>query len=563
MSDSLFDTQETSSLSLIEVIAPEPTIPEKEILAKEILLSRGDKFGSYISKLCVFTRSHLHIFQAEGGSAYEGSINLHHMRCDYTIDDSTATNKYELKFRRDLLSEDLLTKDPANFKKLKNVLAGITIQTDFHSKFKTLSKIGEGSFGSVYRVRKIDTNEEFAVKQFDKAALIKSKTAKGYLFKEIQIMKELDHPCLLKLHEVHETRNSIYLLVDLLEGGELFDILGAFDGPLPLTDACLIMKQCLEGLSYMASKNIIHLDIKPDNLIFRHKGKSVADNQLVICDFGLSTFADEILTAKCGTPGYIAPELLTDIVELEKLILTPAVDIFSMGIIFYILLAGFNPFQTTGCDNCLIKNVKCEIDYANPSIAKNHPYCIKMIRNMLSKTPEARISAQEAIEMPLFSGSTDMGVVLIKHDYALSRGTGEIMDPRLKDMMAGEKQHSRRCSLKISPSGDSVKSGKSLKSKASVGSKVKRKVSDSDSDNNSAQSNGKGKPTSPNFIYEGKEPIARSSSGKRIDTFFGNADSSLKSPKGNASSKITGSPSGNKLAYTDSGKRTSAFAGKR
>jgi hypothetical protein len=258
MSDSLFDTQETLSLSLIELIAPEPTIPEKEILAKETLLSRGDKFGSYISKLCVFTKSHLHIFQAEGGSAYEGSINLHHMRCDYTIDDSTASNKYELKFRRDLLSEDFLTKDPANFKKLKNVLAGITIQTDFHSKFKTLSKIGEGTFGSVFRVRKIDTNEEFAVKQFDKAALSKSKTAKGYLFKEIQIMKELDHPCLLKLHEVHETRNSIYLLVDLLEGGELFDILNGFDGPLPLTDACLIMKQCLEGLSYMASKNIIH-----------------------------------------------------------------------------------------------------------------------------------------------------------------------------------------------------------------------------------------------------------------------------------------------------------------
>jgi len=179
----------------------------------------------------------------------------------------------------------------------------------------------------------------------------------------------------------------------------------------------LVMKQCLQGLSHMASFNIIHLDIKPDNLIFKYKNKSIAENQLVICDYGLSTFADETLTAKCGTPGYIAPELLNEAMELSSLVLTPAVDMFSMGIIFYILLAGFNPFQTTGPDNCLIKNMKCEIDYQNSSIAKNHPYCIKMIKNMLSKQPSNRISAQEAIEMPLFSGSAELGDLLVKHDY--------------------------------------------------------------------------------------------------------------------------------------------------
>ena len=93
-------------------------------------------------------------------------------------------------------------------------MAKVCIQTDFHSKFKTLSKIGEGNFASVYKVRDHTSKKEFAVKQFDREDLASHDTASKCLINEIEILRVLDHPNVVKLYEVHETRNSLYLVME-------------------------------------------------------------------------------------------------------------------------------------------------------------------------------------------------------------------------------------------------------------------------------------------------------------------------------------------------------------
>ena len=109
------------------------------------------------------------------------------------------------------------------FDNLKEKLSGLTIQTDFHSKFKVLDFIGKGHFGEVWTVEEEKTKKQYAAKQFEKNALRNRAQALDYLKSEIEIMKQIDHPNLAKLYEVHETQNSIYFILEKLGGGELFE----------------------------------------------------------------------------------------------------------------------------------------------------------------------------------------------------------------------------------------------------------------------------------------------------------------------------------------------------
>ena len=136
------------------------------------------------------------------------------MRSEYFTDE-IADKKFGIRFRRYTFSEEFLMCDPEIYNKWKIELSRICIQTDFHSKFKTVSKIGEGVNASVYKIQDIFSGNSFAVKQFDKAEISKDKLSKDSLKNEIVIMKQLNHPNCLKLIEIHETKNSVYFVLDL------------------------------------------------------------------------------------------------------------------------------------------------------------------------------------------------------------------------------------------------------------------------------------------------------------------------------------------------------------
>ena len=145
---------------------------------------------------------------------------------------------------------------------------------------------------------------------------------------EIILMKILDHPNIIKLYEVYEGEYHIYLVMELLKGGELFDRI-VKKGINKEKDACIIIVRLLSALEYLHGLGIMHRDIKPENLIL----KDEHDFEIKLADFGLAEFVTktDLLFRRCGTPGYVAPEILADKPYDTK------VDVFSAGVILYIL----------------------------------------------------------------------------------------------------------------------------------------------------------------------------------------------------------------------------------
>ena len=191
----------------------------------------------------------------------------------------------------------------------------------------------------VFLSKKISDNKYFAVKCFKKDFILTQQKGKESLMNEIAIMRKYNHPNLLKIYEVYETENSIYIVLDLLEGGELFARLASkvyYDEE----KIAKLMKNLLSALNHLHQMNIMHRDLKPENILLKSKE---SDTDIVIADFGLSTEIttplDKILFKRCGTPGFVAPEVL-NFDEKKTAFYNEKCDIFSAGVIFY-LLYGF------------------------------------------------------------------------------------------------------------------------------------------------------------------------------------------------------------------------------
>ena len=145
---------------------------------------------------------------------------------------------------------------------------------------------------------------------------------------ELDILKLLNHPNIIKLHSVYEGQNHVYFVLDLLSGGELFERIME-KGHYSERDTAALFVQIIRALSYLHSIGIMHRDIKPENLIFREKDSY----ELVLADFGLAEFANkkDKIFKRCGTPGYVAPEILNDKPYDTKS------DIFAAGVLLYIM----------------------------------------------------------------------------------------------------------------------------------------------------------------------------------------------------------------------------------
>ena len=165
-------------------------------------------------------------------------------------------------------------------------------------------------------------------------------------------MRFIDHPNVIQLYEVYESTKYIHLLLPLLKGGELFKSIKA-RGLYKESDAMPVMKNFLSALAYLHDNLIVHRDLKPENLILT---SSMNTTDVKIADFGLATrlaHPGEKLKLRCGSPGYVAPELLRD--EGYGL----ASDIFSAGVIFYVMLTGRPLFKGFDQNSILVKNKDC------------------------------------------------------------------------------------------------------------------------------------------------------------------------------------------------------------
>ena len=190
----------------------------------------------------------------------------------------------------------------------------------------------------------------------------------------------------MRLEEFHESKNSIYLVLELLKGGELLNYISKSNS-LSYKDLWKVMKCIMKALKYMNSQKIMHRDLKSDNMILK-KSAPLAECELKIVDFGLSTVYDipEYLFKRCGTPGFVAPEVI-NAKSNTNIHYTPKCDVFSAGVIFYILLTGRSPFHGKSFKEILKKNKLCNIDFNHPRLL-NKKLAVDLLVRMLRKDPE-------------------------------------------------------------------------------------------------------------------------------------------------------------------------------
>ncbi|KRX04077.1 Protein kinase-like domain [Pseudocohnilembus persalinus] len=271
------------------------------------------------------------------------------------------------------------------------------VQFGFWDKYKVLDKLGEGSFACVYLIQNKENQEKMAVKVFNKGELKKQEFGIEGLELEIQILKSFDHDNLIRIYEIYESQNSIYLVMDVNNGGTLEEKMEQAT-QIPKSEVILIMKQLLEGLSQMHKKRIMHRDLKPENILLKNENEI----QCVISDFGLATFIDlkEYLFLRCGTPGYVAPEVW----EANKLTkYSEKCDIYSLGIIYHQLCFNEGPFDADTLKEITDLNQKGNIDFNDKKYRKLHPQMFDLMQKMLYKDQKKRIDCEQALQHPVFN----------------------------------------------------------------------------------------------------------------------------------------------------------------
>jgi len=247
-------------------------------------------------------------------------------------------------------------------------------------------KLGEGSYGSVTKATNISTKAIRAVKTISKTQMKNIERFK----QEIAIMKMMDHPNIIKLYESFEDIRNIYLVMELCAGGELFDRI-IESGHFSEVQAAILMQQIIRAIYYMHENHICHRDLKPENFLFMTKDP-IEKNFLKIIDFGLSCkfSPDQALTTKAGTPYYVAPQVLAGKYDQQC-------DIWSCGVIMYVLLCGYPPFfGDTDAD--VLAKVRLGNFNFNPADWKNVSDDAKnLIRWMLKMNPRDRYTAEQAL----------------------------------------------------------------------------------------------------------------------------------------------------------------------
>ena len=266
--------------------------------------------------------------------------------------------------------------------------------------------IGQGSFGKVNIGLNVLTGRIVAIKSFDKNKLgSKSQNMKKILY-ESNLMKKLNHPNITKILEMFEDEKFFLIIMEYINGGNLFSFVKK-RRKLSEKTAKFLFRQIILGIQHMHSKNIVHRDIKLENILID------LNNNIKICDFGISLILNslsDILFDHCGTPMYIAPEILLS--NENKGYLGPPVDIWSAGIALYIMLSGNLPFNITDISYDIDNDIKCNDLKNNISLQYNilnkHPKNIEnisdlaqdLLNGILNKNPQKRLTVDEVLNHP-------------------------------------------------------------------------------------------------------------------------------------------------------------------
>ncbi|XP_051789287.1 calcium/calmodulin-dependent protein kinase type 1D [Erpetoichthys calabaricus] len=265
---------------------------------------------------------------------------------------------------------------------------------DISNAYEIKEKLGEGSFSEVFLAQERHSQRSVAVKCINKNVL---KGKEAMLENEIAVLRKIKHKNIVALEDIYETPSQLYLVMTLVTGGELLDRI-LEKGVYTEKDASQVIHQVLDAVNYLHELGIVHRDLKPENLLY---DTPFEDAKIVIGDFGLSKMLDQgVLSTACGTPAYVAPELL------EQMTYGNEVDCWAVGVISYILLCGYPPFYDENDTKLYKQIVKVEYEFDSPYWDDISESAKDFIRHLLQKDPAMRYTCQQALQHPWISGGT-------------------------------------------------------------------------------------------------------------------------------------------------------------
>ncbi|XP_075593622.1 death-associated protein kinase 2-like isoform X2 [Balearica regulorum gibbericeps] len=261
--------------------------------------------------------------------------------------------------------------------------------------YELLEKLGSGHFGVVKRCRERSTGTFYAAKFMKVRRCRNSRLGleRAQVEREVAILRQLDHPNIMRLHDLFASRAEVVLILELIGGGELFDFIAEKE-MLSEEEAIEFLGQILRGVQYLHARRIAHFDLKPENIMLQEK--DVPKPRIKIIDFGLAQRLEDGVTFKslCGTPQYIAPE----VINYEPL--SSATDMWSIGVITYILLSGLSPFQGETDAETLSNIVAGAYEFEERCFSQTSEMAKDFIRQLLVKEPGRRMTAAECLVHP-------------------------------------------------------------------------------------------------------------------------------------------------------------------
>ncbi|KAI4345794.1 hypothetical protein L6164_012888 [Bauhinia variegata] len=259
--------------------------------------------------------------------------------------------------------------------------------------YVVFSELGRGRFGVVSRCVAVDSGESFAVKSIDKRVISAGDSLDTQcLLSEPKILHLLSrHPHITAIHGVYEDETHLHMVIDLCSSSDLHTRI--ISRVIPEPEAASLMRQLMQAVAHCHRLGVAHRDIKPDNILFDQ------ENQLKLADFGSAEMIkeDELMSGLVGTPYYVAPEVLAGGEYNEK------VDVWSSGVVLYVMLAGFPPFYGDSAVEIFQAVLRGNLRFPSRAFHGVSSAAKDLLRRMLSRDVSRRFSAEQVLRHPWFT----------------------------------------------------------------------------------------------------------------------------------------------------------------
>jgi len=294
------------------------------------------------------------LIRLEAGSKIPVStVNIQWKLIEPFVEEKDDIARYGFSLGHQNASQDFYVKNKEELDLWLEKLSYVGILTDLEDDYELEMVLGRGAYSKVFLAKYRKDCKKYAIKSIDKREIKGNQENYEALIKEIKIMRKLNHPNIIKLHKIYEDEDNVHLVLDYAKGEDLYTRVLMKDN-FTEKDVAKMSQKLLCVLDYLNSQNIVHRDIKLENILMDSYEN---DYDFKLADFGLATEATGDLKLRCGTPGYIAPEILRRQPYGTKS------DLFSVGIIMYILLSGKMPFYSESVKDILVKNTECIINF--------------------------------------------------------------------------------------------------------------------------------------------------------------------------------------------------------